>query len=209
MVKIIKSNKGRTTRVYAVNTERKRLLKQRREKALQNAKDRKAGKANTQTTLQANTRANKASKDTQDIKMTDNATTGEDSTVDVHLPPHSSGKAKHPSQLKRSSKNRTEITEPLIGDPLPGSQATVKVNGHMPDPGDTGIYEFLIEGVPNLPDLDGIEENQLLQIQQNIQDKLKQRDEERERNITKRMKQYKEKYDFINKALLESVMHIT
>ena len=43
----------------------------------------------------------------------------------------------------------------------------------------------------------------------NIQDKLKERDEERERNITKRMKQYKEKYDFINKALLESVAQIT
>ena len=44
MIKIVKSNKGRTTRVYAINTERKRLLKQRREKALQNAKDRKIGK---------------------------------------------------------------------------------------------------------------------------------------------------------------------
>ena len=42
-----------------------------------------------------------------------------------------------------------------------------------------------------------------------MQDKLKQRDEERERNITKRMKQYEEKYDFINKPLLESVAHIT
>ena len=51
--------------------------------------------------------------------------------------------------------------------------------------------------------------DQLLQIQQNIQDKLKQRDEERKRNITTRMKQYEEKYDFIIKALLESVMHIT
>ena len=38
---------------------------------------------------------------------------------------------------------------------------------------------------------------------------MKQRDEEKERNITKRMKQYKEKYDFINKALLESVAQIT
>ena len=79
----------------------------------------------------------------------------------------------------------------------------------MPDPGDIGIYEFLIEGAPNPPDLEGIEEDRLLQIQQNIQDKLKQRDEERERNITKQMKQYEEKYDFINKALLESIMHIT
>ena len=38
---------------------------------------------------------------------------------------------------------------------------------------------------------------------------MKQRDEERERNITKRIKQYEEKYDFINKALLESVAHTT
>ena len=38
---------------------------------------------------------------------------------------------------------------------------------------------------------------------------MKQLDEERERNITKRMKQYKEKYDFINKALSESVAQIT
>ena len=38
---------------------------------------------------------------------------------------------------------------------------------------------------------------------------MKQRDEERERNIIKSMKQYEKKYDFINKALLESVMHIT
>ena len=67
------------------------------------------------------------------MKMTDNAATGEDSTVDVHLPPHSCGKAKHPSQIKISSKHRTAITEPLLGDPLPDSQATARVNGHMPD----------------------------------------------------------------------------
>ena len=79
----------------------------------------------------------------------------------------------------------------------------------MPDPADICTYDFLIEGAPNPPDLESIKEEQLLQIQQNMQDKLKQRDEERERNITKRMKQYEEKYDFINKALLESITHIT
>ena len=42
-----------------------------------------------------------------------------------------------------------------------------------------------------------------------IQEKLNERDEERERNITRRMKQYEQKYDFINKALLESVTQIT
>ena len=209
MVKIVKSNKGRITKVYVINTERKRILRQRRKKVLQNAKDRKIGKANGQMALQASTRATKASKDTQDIKMTDNATTGEDSTVTQQVPPHSSGKAKHPSQIKTSSKHRTVNTEHSTGNPLLGSQAIAKVNGHILDLGDIPIYEFFIDGAPNPPDLEGIEEEQLWQIQQNIQDKLKQRDEERERNITKKMKQYKEKYNFINKALLESIMQIT
>ena len=172
--KIVKSNKGRTTRVYAINIERKRLLKQRREKALQNAKDRKIGKVNAPTALQASTRTNGASKDTQDIKMTDsvttgedntddaatgedntdNATTGEDSTVHVQLPSCSSGKAKHPSQIKTSSKHTTAIVEPSIGDPLLDGQATVKVSGHTLDLGNIDTYEFLIQGVPNQPDLE-------------------------------------------------------
>ena len=50
--------------------------------------------------------------------MIDDATTGKDSTVDVHLPPHSHGKAKYPSQIKISSKYRTAITEPLLGAPF-------------------------------------------------------------------------------------------
>ena len=36
--KTVKTKKGRTTKMYAMNIERKKLLKQRREKALQNAK---------------------------------------------------------------------------------------------------------------------------------------------------------------------------
>ena len=196
------------TKVHEINIEKKKILKERREKILQNANDRDAEKVNAQVALQAHTKANKASKDKQDIKMTYDAAIPKDSTEVIHLPPHPHEKAKNPSQIKMSSKYRTVCTEPLSGDPLPGSQATTKVHGHKPDSGDVGMYEFLIEGAPNLPDLEGIDEDQLLQIQQKIQDKLKQRDEEREKNITKRMKQYEEKYDFINKALLESVTHI-
>ena len=81
--------------------------------------------------------------------------------------------------------------------------------GHTFYPTDVQVYEFFIQGAPNPKDLEGVEEDQLLEIQCNIQDKLKERDEEREKNITKRIKQYQEKYDFINKALLESVAQIT
>ena len=49
--KIVKTKKGRTTKVYVINIERKRILKLKREKVLQNAKDRKLGKVNTPVAL--------------------------------------------------------------------------------------------------------------------------------------------------------------
>ena len=160
---------GRTTKVYAINIERKRILKQRREKVLQNAKDRKLGKANAPGILQASIRANGASKDTQNITIivnaatggdniddattsddnTDDATTGNDnmdnaiideaSTVHITLPPHYSGKVKDPSHIKTSSKHATAIAEPSTGDPLPDGQDTVKASGHTFDLGDVYI----------------------------------------------------------------------
>ena len=86
---------------------------------------------------------------------------------------------------------------------------TGTVKGHAFDPTDMQVYEFFIQGAPNPKDLEGVEEDQLLEIQRTIQEKLKVRDAERERNIAKRMIQYEQKYDFINKALLESVAQIT
>ena len=70
--KIVKSKKGRTTKIHAINVERKRLLKQRKEKALQNAKDRKLAKRNPLVALQADQRANRASNDTQSSTNTNN-----------------------------------------------------------------------------------------------------------------------------------------
>ena len=61
----MKYKKGRTTKIHAINIERERLLKQRREKALQNAKDRKLAKGNSLVALKADHRANRASNDSQ------------------------------------------------------------------------------------------------------------------------------------------------
>ena len=52
-------------------------------------------------------------------------------------------------------------------------------------------------------------EEKILAVQRTFQQKLKERDAERERNITKKIQEYEQKYDFINKALLESVAQIT
>ena len=51
--------------MYTINIERKKLLKQRREKALQNAKDRKLTKKNFLAALKAEHKADRASNDTQ------------------------------------------------------------------------------------------------------------------------------------------------
>ena len=40
------------------------------------------------------------------------------------------------------------------------------------------------------PDLEGVDEDRLLELQRNVQEQLHKRDEERERNITKRVKEF-------------------
>ena len=55
-----------------MNIERKKLLKQRKEKALQNAKDRKMAKGNFLTALHASHKADRASKDTQSSTLLNN-----------------------------------------------------------------------------------------------------------------------------------------
>ena len=96
---------------------------------------------------------------------TDNTLIGEASTVHVPLPPHYGGKAKDPSQSKTSAKCTSAIAGPSTGDPLPDDHTTVKASGHTVDLTDVHIYDFLIQGAPNPHYLEGIEEDQLLEIQ--------------------------------------------
>ena len=55
----MKAKKTRTAKTYTVNIERKRVLKQRREQTLQNAKDRKSAKEYFLTALQASCKADR------------------------------------------------------------------------------------------------------------------------------------------------------
>ena len=144
--------------------------------------------------------------DTENVPMSDNniddATSGdtniddviagEIATDDVPSPLFYGRKTTDPRKVK-SSKKLTPIwvgpSKPPSGDPVDDGNATKKGTSHIFDPTEVQVYEFFIQGKPNPKDLEGVEEDQL-EIQHNIQEKLKERDEERERNITKRMKQY-------------------
>ena len=68
-----------------------------------------------------------------------------------------------------------------------------------------GIFEFIFYGPPELPELEGIDEDRLRELQNAIQEQLHKRDEERERNITKRVQEFEKTFDFVNSHLLKGV----
>ena len=71
---------------------------------------------------------------------------------------------------------------------------------------DIGIFEFIFHGLPNLPELEGMDEDRLRELQNAVQEQLCQRDKERERNITKRVQEFKKTLDFVNTHLLKGVV---
>ena len=68
-----------------------------------------------------------------------------------------------------------------------------------------GIFEFIFKGLPELPELEGVDEDRLKELQNAVQEQLHKRDKERERNISKRVQEFKKTFDFINSHLLKGV----
>ena len=100
-------------------------------------------------------------------------------------------------QIKKSCKKGIEATnakigktDTLLGDPV-ANTATGITNGQEKeqkdkiDIDDIGIFEFIFTGLPEPPELEGIDEDRLRDFQNAAQEQLRKRDEERERNITK------------------------
>ena len=71
---------------------------------------------------------------------------------------------------------------------------------------DIGVFEFIFQGLPEPPELEGIDEDRLKELQNAIQEQLCKRNEERERNTTKRVQEFKKTFYFVNSHLLKGVM---
>ena len=131
------------------------------------------------------------------------------------------GKAKPPqkkatkdSQIKTSQKKGEKVnkgnSDTLLGDPVVNTTTSIdkaKEKGQKDKVGlnNIGIFEFVFHGLPNPPDLEGMDEDILRELQNAVQEQLHQRDEERERNITKRVQEFKKTFDFVNSHLLKVV----
>ena len=126
-------------------------------------------------------------------------------------------KATKDIQIKKSRKKGTEATnaeigktETLLGDPMANTTKGItngKEKGQKDtmDIDDIGIFEFIFKGLPELPELEGIDEDRLRELQNAVQEQLCKRDEERERNITKQVQEFKKTFDFVHPHLLKGV----
>ena len=114
-------------------------------------------------------------------------------------------KATKDIQIKKSRKKGTEAKnaekgkpDTLLGDPVANTTTGIakeKQKGQKDKIGidDIGVFEFIFQGLPELPELEGVDEDRLRELQNAVQEQLRQSDEERERNITKRVQEF-EKY---------------
>ena len=126
-------------------------------------------------------------------------------------------KATKDIQIKKSCKKGTEAEnsekgkpDTLLGDPVANTAtgiAKAKEKGQKDQIGidDIGVFEFIFQGLPEPPELEGIDEDRLRELQNAVQEQLHQRDEERERNITKRVQEFEKTFDFVNSYLLKGV----
>ena len=129
-------------------------------------------------------------------------------------------KATKDIQISKSHKKGTEAEnaekckpDTLLGD-LVANRATgitkAKGKGQKDKIGidDIGVFESIFQGLPEPPELEGVDEDRLRELQNAVQEQLCQRDEERETNITKRVQEFEKTFDFVNSHLLKGVATI-
>ena len=97
------------------------------------------------------------------------------------------------SQNKGDKANKGEL-DTLLGNTMVNTKVythKAKEKGQTDKVGinDIGIFEFIFHGLPNLPDLEDMDEDRLRELENVVQEQLHQRDKERERNITKRVQE--------------------
>ena len=141
-----------------------------------------------------------------------NTNTNGQKGIEKENPPHK--KAMKASQTKTSQNKGDKANkgklDTLLGDPTVNTKVYThkeKEKGQTDKVGinDIGIFEFIFHGLPNLPDLEGMDEDRLRELQNAVQEQLHQRDKERERNITKKVQEFEKTFDFVNSHLLKGV----
>ena len=94
--------------------------------------------------------------------------------------------------------------DPLISDLID----TEEDSNYSLGPDEIGFYTLFIKGEGNPPDLLGIEDEQLLAIQNDLQLRMKARDEARERAISNKLCELEKKHDLANTRYLKHFVQV-
>ena len=137
----------------------------------------------------------------------------------------SKGKAFHPDQVKNSKKGkRTHRAHDNAGVPndppldpdtqdkdiLIADEYIIKDDSkYAVGPHEIGFYTFFLEGQGNPSDLMGIEDDQLLAIQNDLHERLKARDETRERAVSNKLHKLEQKHEFANVQFLKHFAQVS
>ena len=200
MAKIVKDDAPRHDRQRTLETKRQLQEKEAKRLVLAKAKQLKIGKDKDAKRLQMEKaqiealiekhrpRTPKTPDEVNTMGTGKNANTKGQKGIEKEKPSHK--KATRASQIKTSQNKGDKANkgkqDTLLGDPT--------VN--------TKVYTH---GLLNLLDLEGVDEDRLRELQNAVQEQLYQRDEERERNITKRVQEFEKTFDFVNSHLLKGV----
>ena len=131
----------------------------------------------------------------------------------------------HPDQIKSLKKNRKVLrakgNATVPNDPPPDPDKpdedplisvlidTKEDSSYSLGQDEIGFYTFFMKGEGNLPDLLGIEDEQLLAIQNDLQQRMKARDEARERAISNKLHELEKKHDFANTQYLKHFAQVS
>ena len=186
----------RKTYVPAV-INRKKLTRQRQAQILKNQQEKEKAKAQALEDGEKIDKVNRNNPKRPTAQPEDNSENIDD--TNSPRPQNMKGKASHPDQIKSSKKGRRKPrtggnarvpNNPLLDldtqdkDILTADQNDPQDDSDYPvGPDELGFYTFFLEGQGNRPDIMGIEDDQLLAIQNDLCKRLKARDEARERAI--------------------------
>ena len=98
----------------------------------------------------------------------------------------------------------------LDKDILIGDQDIVPDDGEEPlGPNRIGFYTFFLKGQGNSPNLMGVDDEQLLAIQNDLLERLKARDKAREKAVARKLHELEQKHDFANAQFLKHFAQIS
>ena len=216
----------RQRKTYApADTIRKELMKQRQTQMIKNQQEKERAEAQAQA-LEDRDKIDKVNRNKPKrptAQPEDNSKNIDD--ANSPRPQKSKGKASHSDQIKSSKKGKrkpraghnarvpnnpsmdldTQDEDILITD----QNNPQDDNDYSVGPDKLGFYTFFLEGQGNSPDLMSIEDDQLLAIQNDLCERLKARDEARERAISKKLHELEQKHEFANTQYLKHFAQVS